>query len=94
MLTVSFSANFIDYHYHFIGNVSGYSILTCIAMLSIDYYNFYQKACLIALLGMNILGLICHFTNTNYSYWYEVIIIACVIVASLIKLGNLADELD
>lgn len=85
LLLISLGANFVELSHYFIGNVAGYSLLVCIALLSNPLYGFPQKMYICGLMTMNIVGLVCHFSGVDYDYLYSLGIAAAILAISIIR---------
>lgn len=92
LLLISLGSNFIDLSHYFIGNVAGYSLLVCIALLSNPIYGFPQRMYICGLMTMNIVGLVCYFFGVDYDYTYSLVIASVIVAISIIRLNTTISE--
>lgn len=85
LLLISLGSNFVDLSHYFIGNLAGYSLLVCIALLSNPLYGFPQKMYIYGLMSMNIVGLVCHFLGVDYVKWYDLVVGSVIVAISIIR---------
>lgn len=85
LLLISLGSNFLELSHYFIGNVAGYSLLVCIALLSNPIYGFPQRMYICGLLTMNIVGLVCYFLGVDYNALYDLVISSVIVAISVIR---------
>ena len=97
LLLISLGANFVELSHYFIGNLAGYSLLVCIALLSNPIYGFPQKMYIYGLMSMNIVGLVCYFFDVDYPSIYDLVVGSVIVAISIIRFkyyinGSLGDR--
>ena|SRR5690606_4290873 len=92
LLLISLGANFVELSHYFIGNVAGYSLLVCVALLSNPIYEFPQKMYIYGLMSMNIVGLVCYFFDVDYYALYDLVIASVIVAISIIRLNTTISE--